>query len=174
MSFAGKFKEALKDFEILKNSKPNDQFYVDKYNNCSKIVRRIAFEKAIEVEEVPVSKTIDIESMVVESSYTGPRLGEDNKVTKEFMLETIQTFKDRKLIHKKYAFIIIMEAEKLFKELPTLVDIDIPDKKKFTVIGDIHGQYYDLINIFDLNGLPSENNPYLFNGNLAFILINFS
>ena len=34
----------------------------------------------------------------------------------------------------------------------------------FTVCGDTHGQYYDLLNIFELNGIPSRNRPYLFNG----------
>ena len=47
------------------------------------------------------------------------------------------------------------------KTQASLVDVPIPDDNKFTVIGDIHGQYYDLINIFKLNGLPSPTNPYV-------------
>jgi serine/threonine-protein phosphatase 5 len=46
-------------------------------------------------------------------------------------------------------------------EQPTLIDVTIPDDKEFTVCGDIHGQYYDLLNIFKINGLPSKENPYV-------------
>lgn len=33
--------------------------------------------------------------------------------------------------------------------------------------GDIHGQYYDLYNIYKLNGVPAINNKYLFNGDFV-------
>lgn len=54
--------------------------------------------------------------------------------------------------------------KEILKNTPTLVDVEIPDGQTITVCGDVHGQYYDLLNIWNINGLPSEDNPYLFNG----------
>jgi serine/threonine-protein phosphatase 5 len=60
-----------------------------------------------------------------------------------------------------------LEIKKYFQVQPSLIDVVIPDDKEFTVCGDIHGQFYDLMNIFSINGLPSESNPYLFNGDFV-------
>lgn len=48
----GKFKEALKDFRIVSKRAPSDKDAKAKLDECAKIVRRIEFEKAIEVSVV--------------------------------------------------------------------------------------------------------------------------
>lgn len=164
----GKFKEALRDFEYVTKVKPNDKDAKLKFTECSKIVRKLAFEKAIAVDDTKknIADTINLDAMTIENEYKGPEL-EDGKVTLEFMKELMQLYKKQGKLHRKYAYKILLDIETYFKAQPSLVDIKIPDENKFTVCGDIHGQFYDLMNIFELNGLPSPTNPYLFNGDFV-------
>merc|ERR1719375_1504529 len=60
-----------------------------------------------------------------------------------------------------------MDMIRLLRDLPSLVDVRVPDDAEITVCGDVHGQYYDLMNVFEMNGVPSEDNPYLFNGDFV-------
>ena len=61
---------------------------------------------------------------------------------------------------------ILNQTTELLRSLPNCVPLDCPsdDSMPLTVCGDTHGQFYDLCNIFALNGEPSEERPYLFNG----------
>ncbi|KAG5001927.1 hypothetical protein AAZX31_08G300200 [Glycine max] len=102
----------------------------------------------------------------VEPQYSGARI-EGDAVTLDFVKKMMEDFKNQKFLHKRYAFQIVLQTREMLQALPSLVDIHVPDGKHFTVCGDVHGQYYDLLNIFELNGLPSEENPYLFNGDFV-------
>jgi len=164
----GKYKLALKDYEGVFKARPNDKDAKLKYTECKKIVQQIAFQKAISVEEnkKSIADSIDVESMGVEEKYDGPRL-EGGKVTEKFMKDLMECFKKQGKLHRKFAFQILLDILQYFQSCPTLMDVTIPEDKKFTVCGDIHGQFFDLMNVFHLNGLPSPDNPYLFNGDFV-------
>ena len=102
----GKTKLALKDYETVHKVRPNDKDAKLKYNECSKIVRQQAFEKAIAVDSLKKSVSEEIregiDNMAVESDYSGPRLV-DGKVTVEFMQSMMDTFRDQKKLHRKFA-----------------------------------------------------------------------
>ncbi|CAN6326338.1 unnamed protein product [Urochloa humidicola] len=165
----GKFKEALKDFQQVKKICPNDPDATRKLKECEKAVQKIRFEEAISVgdaERRSVAESIDYHVIEVERQYAGPRI-DGEEITLDFVKAMLDEFKQQKCIHKRYAYQIVLKTLELLRSMPSLVDVDVPNGGHFTVCGDVHGQYFDLLNIFELNGLPSEENPYLFNGDFV-------
>lgn len=61
---------------------------------------------------------------------------------------------------EKDDFVTLIKATtKLFKDEPTLLEMDEP----IVIVGDIHGQYYDLCHLIEKAGDP-ESTSYLFMG----------
>ncbi|XP_031467227.1 serine/threonine-protein phosphatase 5-like [Phasianus colchicus] len=148
--------------------RPNDRDAKLKYQECNKIVKQKAFERAIASDETKrsVVDSLDIESMTIEDEYSGPKL-DGGKVTLSFMKDLMQWYKDQKKLHRKFAYQILVQVKEVLAKLPTLVETTLKETEMVTVCGDTHGQFYDLLNIFELNGLPSESNPYIFNGDFV-------
>jgi len=166
-SALGKYEKALQDFKEAVKLEPKSAEARTKYRECNKAVKMARFQAAISLDESKgsIADSLSVDDIVVEPKYEGPHL--KGSVTLEFVQQLMDHFKNRKNLHKKYAYMILVQARQYFLKQPTLVDINIPLGCEFTVCGDVHGQYYDLLNIFKINGLPSETNPYLFNGDFV-------
>ena len=161
-----KHKDAFKDFKKICQIVPNDKMARNRMTECNKLIRRLAFEEAIEVDDPPsAAEGLDIASMVVPSDYDGAALG--HEMTTEFVTDMLERFKSGKKIHLKYVYQILLAVKDILTTEATMTDVNIPEDTKLTVCGDTHGQFYDLMHIFQINGLPSPTNAYLFNGDFV-------
>lgn len=106
----------------------------------------------------------------VPPNYTGIRYarGESSKWTaKEFqgMLDFLRNPENR--LDKAVILHIVLDVIAYHQTLPNVVDVAVPEDGKINVCGDVHGQFYDLLSIFERHGMPSEKNLYLFNGDFV-------
>ncbi|KFU84035.1 Serine/threonine-protein phosphatase with EF-hands 1, partial [Chaetura pelagica] len=101
----------------------------------------------------------------VPDSYYGPRLS--FPLTIKDVDALLHAFRNEQLLHAHYVLQLLYETRKVLKELPNITRLSTSYSKDITVCGDLHGNLDDLLLIFYKNGLPSEQNRYVFNGDFV-------
>ncbi|XP_006835744.1 PREDICTED: serine/threonine-protein phosphatase with EF-hands 1 [Chrysochloris asiatica] len=101
----------------------------------------------------------------VPDSYNGPRL--QFPLTFNDIEILIEGFKEQKILHPHYVLAVLHEAKKVLMKMPNVSHIRTLPYNEITVCGDLHGKLEDLLLIFYKNGLPSDDIPYVFNGDFV-------
>jgi Ca2+-binding EF-hand superfamily protein len=105
----------------------------------------------------------------IPSHYKGPHYKAGTPVTREFVEALLQYCADEGLsAYVPYAYVkqVILDAMEVFRAEPTI--LDIPLDNKVAVVGDIHGQFPDLVTILRDTGLPVNGQSTLvFNGDFV-------
>ncbi|KAK4993741.1 serine/threonine protein phosphatase Pzh1 [Elasticomyces elasticus] len=123
------------------NPEPGESILMKKENTVPRAVEGPAASDAANAPstmEIGALKTSDLDDMIkrlVDAGYAG-------KVTKTVCLKNAEIFA------------ICQAAREVFLSQPALIELSPPVK----IVGDVHGQYTDLIRLFEMCGFPPNSN----------------
>lgn len=159
-------KEAKADLLLLLQHNASDDMVRKELAECDKIIREQAFKEAIRVQWIELTAEY-IASVPVPPEYDGPVVAEST-LSITLVKEIIARFKSDRLIDRRSALAILYHAKNILAAEKTLMHIGVASGQKMTVCGDVHGQFFDLVRIFEeVSGFPSPDHLYLFNGDFV-------
>ncbi|RHY86551.1 hypothetical protein DYB35_002258, partial [Aphanomyces astaci] len=87
-------------------------------------------------------------------------------LTENQVLKLSDAFRSGQVLHGHY---VTQLVEQVLDAPPrgTMTHIQIPKGVELVIVGDLHGQFEDLMTIFDRKGVPSKTLWYLFNGDFV-------
>lgn len=162
----GEYKRAMKDLQLLLQAAPADINVRTKICECEKLNIQKNFALALRVNQFDLDESA-ISKLEIPEGYSGPRLSSFDRIPEAFIPEIIEWFKLENKLSIKVAYMVLNAARKIFVSNPNCLHITVPVGVRISVCGDVHGQFYDLIKIFEMNGYPSSTHYYLFNGDFV-------
>lgn len=115
-----------------------------------------------------LSKQLSLAAVDIDISEMYHGIILNNPITQKNVDDMMDSFKRGQLLHKKYVHQILLSAISVLQMMPNVKHVKIQKPAiHITIVGDLHGQLDDLLLIFRENGVPSNTNPYVFNGDFV-------
>lgn len=92
-----------------------------------------------------------------------PRFG----LHQESVHRWIEGMRQRILPNQADASEVVGKAAELLRREENMVKLQVPVGSAVHVVGDLHGQFWDLLHLLEMCGDPSPRNQYLFNGDFV-------
>ncbi len=168
-----KLKEAINALkyitDTLKVKKNKD--VNEKMNLLKKMKKERDFLKAIEFQDE--TDQLDPDSLSIPANYSGPRFDPEGRVSRQWVLDLVEYFKDQKRLHKKYVWMMLKKMTRILDNEQNLNFLEVKDDHvavdseegeehnleykyqqydsvrytlpQITVCGDIHGKHPDIL-----------------------------
>jgi protein phosphatase len=134
-------------------------------NKLTALEEQTALEKAARVKKAnPTGHSIAEEKDIALLPETDEG-GGNHGITLQWVTSMVDAFCAGLLLQRENLVKVIKQVIPILHRDPNLQRIPLDQEHgRITMVGDIHGQLEDLYTIFHKNGLPTERNRYLFNG----------
>lgn len=115
------------------------------------------------------------DGLPIDKDYDGPVLEEETlanghkspKPTLKFVKGMLEHFKNGKLLPIRYVWQIVLGCQEELLKHESLVEVTIPEGEDCDVVGDTHGQFFDVLHLLKLTGGPSETHTLIANGDFV-------
>lgn len=108
------------------------------------------------------------QSLSVPADYSGPRYAGPSSIDDAFTTGLLEMYKKQGKLPMRYAYEMALDVLDLLKAEKSLQRVAVPAGSKITVVGDLHGQFFDFVHMIEkVTGQPSPQNPILFNGDFV-------
>mmetsp|Transcript_14403 Transcript_14403/g.25339 ORF Transcript_14403/g.25339 Transcript_14403/m.25339 type:complete len:551 (-) Transcript_14403:30-1682(-) len=107
------------------------------------------------------------QAMPEPGNYNGPRYMGPGSVTDVFIDALLAQQQNGVILPQKDIYLMVLDVIDILRNEPTMGQVSIPAGQSLTVVGDLHGQYWDFMNLLSMAGKPSPSSPFIFNGDFV-------
>ena len=109
--------------------------------------------------------SLDDDFAISSTEHGGYELPAGTPITLEVVHEMVRNFVDGQRLRRASLVRLLDEGQAILAACPNITLI--PAGTKTCVIGDLHGDFDDLLQVFELVGWPGEENTMVFNGDFV-------